>query len=226
MRSTSKFLALALATALQPAVAAVTPISLDFEDITGSTYPDGVLELLNHYSGVEFKGASWGVANLGCDGIADFVERNGKCSGFLLAGDPSKPTPVPTPAQTATIDIASGFISGSSLYYSALVNSGVTITAFEGLDGTGRSFSSGRLQSGGCQQSNGFCDWFRLDFALGDVVAHSLVITGRDSSVMLDDLSFLPTDVTQPGALPEPAGLALSLAALGALGWARKRTVR
>lgn len=229
MRATSKLLALALAAALQPAMAAVAPISLNFEDIVDSTNADGVLNLLiPRYAGVEFKESSWGVSNIGCDGIVDFLAgAKGGCNAFLLAGDMTKPLPSPVTGKTATINLSGGFITGSSLYYSALRDSGVTITAYAGLDGSGRSFDFDLNSLGGCGGSPGFCSWTKLDLDLGSFTAHSLIVTGIDNSVMLDDLFFVAPDDTQPpGRLPEPGSIALTLGALGALGWKRKRKAR
>lgn len=229
MRAKSKLLALALTAALQPAIAAVAPISLNFEEITWPADADGVLSLHGPiYTGVEFKDASWAVSSTACDGIVNFVARNtGECNAFLLASNMLKPLPSPVTDQTAKINVTGGFITGSYLYYSALRDSGVTITAYTGLDGTGTPLDFDLNILGGCAGSPGFCNWTKLDLDLGSFTARSLVITGIDNSVMLDDLFFVAPDATQPpGLLPEPGSIALTLGALGALGWNRKRKTR
>lgn len=224
MRATSKLLALALAAVLQPAIAAPAPIVLDFEDITTKVDPDGVVDLKTpRYAGVEFKGAAWGLTTSACDidATANFITRDGGCGAFLLASARSGSA---TGTQFATINLADGFIAGSSLWYSAMTASAITVTLFEGLDATGRSTTYDQgLTKGNCSRAT-FCDWSELKFSF-DGVAKSIVISGADRSVMLDDLSFQPFS-TQPAPLPEPGSIALALAALGALGWARKRAAR
>lgn len=222
MRAMSKFLALALAAVLQPAIAAPAPIVLNFEDITTKVDPDGIVDLKTpRYTGVEFKGAAWGITNIECDGVANFITRDGGCSGMLLA---SARAGSAAGTQSATINLVDGFVAGSSLWYSAMLDSAITITLYAGLDATGRitSYDQGLTKSD-CSRAT-FCDWSQLAFNF-DGVAKSIVISGADRSVMLDDLSFLPFS-TQPAPLPEPGGVALALAALGALGWTRRRAAR
>lgn len=222
MRATSKFLALALAAVLQPAVAAPAPIVLDFEDITTKVDPDGIVDLkIPRYAGVEFKGSAWGITNIECDGVANFITRDGGCSGMLLASARSGSA---AGTQLATINLVDGFVSGSSLWYSAALNSAITVTLYAGLDANDRIASYEQsLAKSNCSRA-AFCDWNELAFNFNGV-AKSIVISGADRSVMLDDLSFLPF-ATQPAPLPEPGGVALALAALGALGWTRRRAAR
>lgn len=221
MRATSKLLALALAAVLQPAIAAPAPIELNFEDIISKVDDDGLLDLTKvDYAGVEFKGASWGVTRRGapCNGETSFSAERG-CGAFLLGA---------LGGSSATIYLADGFTSGSSLYYSALAGSGIKLSLYKSLDITDDNLIATlptTLDSGNCGTTVIFCAWeqLRLDF---NGVAKSLVISGKEGAVMLDNLSFAPFAVTDPTRLPEPGALALALSALGALGWARKRAAR
>lgn len=224
MRATSKFLALALAAMLQPAIAAPKPIELNFEDITSKVDLDGLVDLQTvQYAGVAFKGAAWGVTPAGvCGGEADIVMRDGGCGAFWLSADPHFSSPGGT--QAARIVLDGGFINGSSLYYSAARGSVITVSLYAGEDSTTDPIRTYGL-TGGCQTGANFCTWNQLTLDFNGV-AKSLVISGADNSVLLDDLSFLPSDVTQPAPLPEPGSIGLALAALGALGWARKRAAR
>jgi len=238
MRAKSKLLALALTAALQPAFATVVPISVNFEDISSSVDSDGVLSLLDPgyagVPGVKFKGSAWGIGSQSCNALYAFSFTPGAaggCNAFLLAG-PDLGAPGGT--QTATINLVDGFVTGdtssasskdrSYLYYSALLSSSLSITAYEGLDGTGKDFKFAVSDIGGCGASAAFCTWTRLNLDVGSFTAHSLVISGIDQKVLLDDLQFIAPSSTQPpSALPEPGGIALALGALGALAWSRKR---
>lgn len=238
MRTKSKLLALALAAALQPAFAGVAPISVNFENISSSLDADGVLSLLDPsypgVPGVQFKGSAWGIGSQTCN--ADFAfsftpRAAGGCNAFLLAG---ANLGAPSGTQTATINLVGGFVTGdagsansndrSYLYYSALLSSSLSITAYEGLDGTGKDFKLTVSGVGGCGASAPFCAWNRLNLDVGSFTAHSLVISGLDQRVLLDDLQFIAPSSTQPPALPEPGSIALALGALGALAWSRKRS--
>ncbi|MFG6433829.1 hypothetical protein [Roseateles sp. LYH14W] len=232
MRATSKLLALALAAVLQPAIAAPAPIVLDFEDITTKVDADGVVDLkIPRYAGVEFKDAAWGLTSSTCDSeaVSNFFTRpanpatgdaGGGCSGLLLASARSGSS---IERQFATINLTDGFVTGSSLWYSATTDSTINVTVYEGLDGSGRRMVYEDLEKSNCNGAT-FCDWSELKLSF-DFTAKSIVISGADRSVMLDDISFQPFS-TQPAPLPEPGGIALALAALGALGWARKRAAR
>lgn len=237
MRTKSKLLALALTAALQPAFASLAPISVNFEDISSSLDADGVLSLLDPsyqgVAGVKFKGSSWGIGSQSCNPLYAFsfvAGPAGGCNAFLLAGTDLG---APGGTQTATINLVGGFVTGDSssssskdrsyLYYSALRSSGLSITAYEGLDGTGKDFKLTVSDIGGCGTSAAFCTWTRLNLDVGSFTAHSLVISGIDQRVLLDDLQFIAPSSTQPPALPEPGSIALALGALGALAWSRKR---
>lgn len=245
MRATSRILALALTAALQPAIAAVAPISLNFEDISSAFNEDGVVNLLNPpytggNAGVQFAGDSWAAASTACNGdnIVTFVTHAGGCNAFMLAGDLTTTLPAQPGTKKAFINLAAGFVTGSHLYYSALTSSSLSIKAYTGLNGGGdlvqflddpKDGNDGNPTAiGGCGNGATFCNWSLLNLNLGSATAKSLVISGIDSAVMLDDLYFVaPADVTQPPTgLPEPGSIALAMTALGALGWSRKRKAR
>ncbi|MBW8848148.1 MAG: PEP-CTERM sorting domain-containing protein [Burkholderiales bacterium] len=223
MRAKSKLLALALTAATQ--LAAAAPVALNFEDITASSGdPQGIgmIQLLDRYKtdGVQFTGAAWGVTSLLCGAFSLFIPHDGGCSALLLAGDPRDGSL--EGSKSFTLNFADGFITGSSLYYSALSGSGVSITLFDDLDGKGKSTRLAGLAPTDCDVSGArFCNWglLNLDFS---GVARSMVISGVDESLMLDDLKLVKAS-TGPAPLPEPASVALVLGALGAAGWSRKR---
>lgn len=228
MRASSKFLALALTAALQPAIAGVVPLT--FEDITLADTSDGYVELKNRYikDGVVFSGAAWGVVaatftdtNTGqeskCGGEAQFAPLGGGCNALSLTG-----------GSRFMLNFAQGFTSGSSLYYSALPQANdVTITVYTGENETGDKTVFAGLTQASCSTIPGvrFCNWDLLNLTF-DGTARSLVVSGTDQSLLLDNFSLIQAVPTGPGRLPEPGSIALAFSALGALGWARKRAAR
>jgi len=227
MRATSKLLALALTAALQPAFAGV--VSLNFEDVTVASDPDGfgMIQLGDRYKneGVRFTGAAWGVTSVVCGGFSLFETHDNGCSALMLVGDP-RDGKIET-GKSFTLNFADGFVSGSSFFYSALPLAGVSITVFDELDGKGKGTTIAGVSEKECTDGSGarFCNWtaLTLDFA---GVAKSMVISqgdrALDETFMLDDLKLVQA-ASSPTGLPEPASLVLAVSALGALGWARKR---
>lgn len=219
MRATSKLLALALAGALQPAVAGVVPV--DFEDLTS------IVQLGDRYAskGISFSGDAWGMVSRfsPCTGAALFL-RTGSCGGLLLA---QQPTEEPGTGKSGfTLNFAGGFVTEFSFVYSALADSDVIVELYDGRDGQGALLgSANNLNAGNCATDGvQFCDWNTGSLKFSGK-AQSLRITGFDQTLMLDDLSFI-TPTAGGGELPEPGGVALALSALGALGWARRRAAR
>ncbi|WP_457419336.1 hypothetical protein [Roseateles sp. P5_E7] len=228
MRATSKLLALALTAALQPAVAGVVPLT--FEDFKATEDNDGLLKLTDQYikDGIVFSGAAWAQVHspypgsdpvCGSDGVAKFVPHDGGCVALALNGGGS-----------FRLNFAPGFISGTSMFYSALEGAGVKIRLYEGENGTGNStlLQGLGLTEANCTTVRGarFCNWDLLTLTF-DGIARSMDVSATDQSLMLDDFSFVQSGTTTPpGRLPEPASLVLAFSALGALGWARKRAAR
>lgn len=225
MRAKSKLLALALTAALQPAMAGV--VSLSFEDIDANVSPDGtgMVQLGDRYksSGVQFLGAAWGVTSLRCDSLSLFVPHDNGCSALLLAGDPRDNTI--EAGKTFTLNFADGFVAGSSFFFSALGGSNVSVTLYDEIDGKGRPIPLGGLPTADCTVPGArFCVWNQLNIDFGGV-ARSMVVTGNDETLMLDDIKLVQA-AANPGNLPEPGSIALAVAAFGALGWARRRAAR
>jgi hypothetical protein len=220
MRAKSTLLALGLAAALQPALAGV--VTLGFEQ------PSDWGKLTNQYAGqgVSFSGDAWAVGSaLGnCNGDWLFA-RTGSCGGLLLGADPfDQPT---GDVKTFTINVSGGFLDKFGFVFGQRSGANVAISVYDGLDGKGTELgTAGALNGGLCDEpSLRFCgDWpaGSVDFS---GTARSVVISGFDQFLMLDDLRFTMAD-QPPGRLPEPASLALALSAVGALGWVRRRSAR
>ena len=103
MRAKSKLLALGLAAALQPAVAAV--VTVDFED------PSNWGELLrNQITGLSFGGDAWALGSERCGGDFSFTQP-GSCGALALAVNPWDPSSIDlTVPKSLTINFAGGFV--------------------------------------------------------------------------------------------------------------------
>lgn len=227
MRATSKLLALALAAALQPAVAGV--VKLDFEDFTG------IVSIGARYSalGLTFTQNAWGVTANDrditdiCLGSYEFEPRKNGASncGALVLGenaaggfDESK---------NFSFKITSNFGFEKGISFAFAVASGERGAKVDVLDAAGNSLvgANGDLSGKACE-TGPFCNWSETGDIFFSGLATTIVFTGADQRLMLDDLVLNTAAGPNPPPLPEPASVALALTALGALGWTRKRAAR
>lgn len=212
MRTTSKLLAVALTATLQSAMAGT--IMLDFEDVK-TTAP-----LAGNYNGVTVGGDAWSARSEAstCGGNVSFV-RTGSCSALWLAMDPRDTAEDAT--KSLTLSIADGFIGSLSFVYSGSVS--LPELAVHVFDAAGKELGSGLdgLTAAGCANFL-FCSWSQTMTLNFTGVARSVTFSALDQTILLDDIKFT-TPAATGGQLPEPTSIALTLAALGGLGWARKR---
>lgn len=208
MRTTSKFLAVALTATLQSAMAGTIPLT--FEDLTTTSALNG------NYNGVNISGASWGAVSEFCGGDVSF-SRPGSCGALWLAVDPTKAAT--SGAKTLTLSIADGFDGLSFLYSAGISTPNLEVHVYDAKgDELGTGLSG--LQGGACTNVL-FCNWSQTLTLKFTGVARSVTFTAVDQSVLLDDVIFKTPVAT--GRLPEPTSVALALGALGALAWSRKR---
>jgi hypothetical protein len=225
MRATSKLLALALAAALQPAMADVV---LDFET-TGD-----LVQVGSQYAskGLTFTSDAWSVR------ARDLDPRVPVCQGAYLFEPLAKPAETNCGALVLaenvsgsigddivkfTITSTTGFVNSISFAFALGIDAGASVDV---LDAAGNSLliGSGALSGAPCDTGFFFCNWTagqKVEFA---DVAYSIVFTAKDQTLMLDDLVLVAD--TPPGRLPEPGSMALAVGALGAVGWIRRRAAR
>lgn len=223
MRATSKLLALALAAALQPAVAA--PVTLTFEGLT-SPAAQSWAPVASQYvdQGVTFSGTG-GFADSGSGGCTGawslILPRSSTSCGYLLLG--SKPSLADNDPKTLTINVDGGFDGLLSFYFAVQGTAGLSVVAY---DDTGNSVGTAAVANAQtCSLGYAFCNWQKAEINLQGT-ATSIVIKGQDNFIALDDLFFNRTSASGNNPLPEPGSIALALGALAGAGIARRRRAR
>lgn len=204
-----------------------SPTTLDFE-----TAPLVATKVLDTYLalGINFSASAWAAASKGIDPDAygnfynapnDFTGDRGAVT--LTSEAYPLPGQIPTGPNSFTISIKDGFDDFFRLRYTG--EAGTTISAYD-INGTLlTSISGAALSAAGCEP--GFsCNWTSLQLDLTGTAAYSVTVAGTNGKQWFDDITFgnlLPA-AGGPVEVPEPGGVALSLAALGALAWSRKRS--
>lgn len=214
MRTTSKFLALALMATMQSAMAGA--VFLNFEDLASTA------QLPASYNGVNVGGAAWGARSEAgvCNGDFSFIRTN-SCGALWLAKQPDVANT--NKGESLTLSLADGFIDALSFVFSA--SDRTSTLAVHVYDAAGVELGKGLdglTGTGGGSYT--FSNWSNTISLTFTGVARSVTFSALDQAFLLDDLRF--TTPAANGRLPEPTSIALVLGALGALGWARKRAAR
>lgn len=218
MRMLSKIVAIALAASLQSAMA--DTLVLDFEDLTTTSLLNGT------YKGVDISGSAWSARSTQCQGSISFNRGPGNCSALLIANNPTQGDS--TDPQSLTIALSGGFVNAVSFAYAGKVEDiGLSVTVF---DAAGKSLATLSPLSGDPCTNFAYCNWSdaggsATTLTFSETASYITFTALTDNAVLLDDLRFTrATPATNP--LPEPGGVALAFAALGALGWTRRRSAR
>ncbi len=215
-----------LAASAVPALA--ERVLLNFEDV-----PNSFARVSDSYksNGIYFSSNAWSLKSQAglCGGTGLFFGGNTNdvgCGAVELSTSSGSGTGFST---SMTINVTDGFNGLLSLLYTAK-NAG-SLQAFDGLDGQGTKLAQAGLNTQpDCADPDAdfACNWDTAFFDLKTSTAKSLVISGIDQRLLIDNLLFGNINASTPPAtnVPEPGGVALSLAALGALAWTRKRIQR
>jgi len=210
--------ALALVALLLVPVPAQAIIVLDFEGIGDQA------QVLNFYNGgtdsagnsgtnfgIAFGSASLGIIDADAGGTGNFAnEPSPSTILFFLTG-------------TAILNLAAGFDTGFSFFYTA-VNSPGSVNVYDGLDGTGNLLASLALvpNGSGCggDPSGSFNCWTPVGVAFAGI-AKSIDFGGTANQIGFDNVTF-GSDI--PSQVPFPATLILLGAGLSlyALRYRRK----
>ena len=219
-------------------------IGLGFEDVTNSA----AVVVGNFYNGgfggslgVSFSADATAVRAFTAGGTANFGNR--------YTGDPRTPlgagnNALAFPGTASTgfdVTVTGGFTTALSFLYSNTVAFMVDVL---GVGGTsvlaGATPAISALTNSQCTVFNlgdlgyedgGYCGWSTFSLNLGNEPGFKVVFSGMGNTVLLDNLTFgsaTPQGTTSPGGpgnqVPEPASLALVIAALGgAIAVSRRR---
>lgn len=204
-------------------VAGATSVTMTFDElqmngIAGGQYVD---QYYNGGCGTAFNGGT-----VTCDGPNWGVVWSGAAvakGGPTLTNMPSSPNaiipsvPLGTSGQDPRMimNVANGFTSGFSFYYSSR-NANAFVTLYSGSDGTGNVLATTNLAKSPqtCNGTAGFFNcWSFVDTLTFSGVAHSVVFGGTFNNVAYDSISFDLNPAST--SVPEPA--ALGMFGLGAL---------
>jgi hypothetical protein len=222
MKFANVFAGLAAATALSAVHAAsAATIVLNFDGLNGSVNEGP----LNYYNG------GFGSAGTGPGPNYGVVFSSNSITG-IEAGQPGANTNTAEAPSAPnilffltggadTIDVAAGFTTGFSFYYSAVNQPGV-INVYSGLDETGTLLASlnlpTTLNNGGgdpnCLGTN-FCPFVPIGVTFAGT-AMSVDFGGTANQIAFDNITF--GSATAGGGVPEPASWALMLLGVGGLG--------
>ncbi len=200
--------------------ASAVPITLTFESVGNTAsindfYNGGTDSAGNSGTnyGINFTSASLGLVDSDAGGTGNFAnEPSASTIAFFLSGT------------AATMNVAAGFDTGFSFFYSAFADAFVTV--YSGLNGTGTILATLPLltnfNAGGCMgdPTGDACHWDPVGVSfLG--TAHSVDFGGVANQAGFDNIT-LGSAIPGSGT-PEPAAWALMIAGFGLVGTALRR---
>ncbi len=176
-------------------------IVLDFEGLGDN---DNILEFYNGGTSQQgYSGTNYGIAFGSGSAIID--SDDGGSGNF--ANEPSPSTIMYFPdAQNAIMNVAAGFTTGFSFYYST--SAAATVSVYDGLNGTGNLLGNESLPINASGNSctgdptGSYCNWDDVGVSFSGT-AKSVVFSGAANSVGFDDITFGSiTPGGSPGQVP------------------------
>jgi hypothetical protein len=112
------------------------------------------------------------------------------------------------------MNVAAGFDTGFSFYYSA--NYAGSVSVYDGLDGTGTLLAMLSLPT----TPNPYTVWVPLGVTFSGT-AQSVIFSGSADYIGFDNIT-LGSDTPGSGAVPEPATWIMMILGFGAIGWSMR----
>jgi len=162
--------------------------------------------------GINFSSTSLGLIDSDAGGTGNFAnEPSPSTVLFFLSGG------------AATMNIAAGFDTGFSFFYSA--NGAGFVTVYDGLNATGNVLATLNLVSQFSDNCSGdpsgdYCNWTPVGVTFSGI-AHSVDFGGTVNRIAFDNVTF--GSETPGGVVPEPATWAMLIAGFGMVGVAMRR---
>ena len=203
-------------------------VVLTFDELNGGANE----EPLNYYAGGFGSDGTGPGPNYGITFSSNAItgcQASAPCGNTNSNGEPSSPnTLFFLTGSAATMDVAGGFTTGFSFYYSAINQPGL-INVYSGLDDTGTLLASLTIPT---TPSNGdpscgdagFCPFVPLGVSFTGI-AHSVDFGGTENQIGFDNIT-LGSAVPVTSAAPEPSMWALLMAGVGGLGLVLRRARR
>lgn len=203
------------ATVAVPASAAV--VTLTFEGVGNQTAvndfynggTDGSGNSGTNY-GINFSTTSLGIVDSDQGGTGNIAnEPSGKTVLFFLSGG------------AATMNVAAGFDTGFSFFYSSNSANGF-VNVYSGLNATGTLLATINLAqqfSTNCvgDPNGAYCNWTNIGVAFAGT-AKSVDFGGTANFIAFDNVTLGSATATPGGAVPEPATWAMMIGGFGAVG--------
>ncbi|MEG3125545.1 PEPxxWA-CTERM sorting domain-containing protein [Sphingomonas sp. GB1N7] len=220
--------AAAFMSAAAPQLAHAATIVLTFEGLNSSVNESP----LNYYNGGAGSAGTTGGPNYGITFSSNTITgctQPNACANTNAALNPSGTNIIFfLGGGASTMNVAAGFTTGFSFFYSAANNPGV-VNVYSGLNSTGTLLASLTLPVTGngaalpgCQSTN-FCPFTSIGVTFTGT-AQSVDFGGTNNQIAFDNITL--GSATAGGAVPEPATWAMMLMGFGMVGYALRRRAK
>jgi hypothetical protein len=203
---------------------------LNFAGLDGN----GQEQVLEYYNGGagglgSTGGTNYGIS-FGSDALSCSGQPGGSCNTAMIPGGPGANAVFFLTGPGDIMNVAGGFDTGFSFFYSAASDPGV-VTVWSGLDGTGTLLATFNLAATGdgsgvpgCEGTN-FCPYIAAGVTFAGT-AESVNFSGTANQIGFADITLGSADAGGTPPVPEPSGLALMLAGAGAVVASLRRRAR
>ncbi len=205
---------------------AAAPIVLTFEGLTNA---EGVAEFYNGGTGSLGSGGGFNHGIRFTNAIAFIDSDAGGTGNFGEEPSPSTAITFLDPqAASAVLNVAAGFDTGFSFFYTAVGSPG-SITVWDGLDGTGNILATLILlltPYNGAPDPTGVVSPFVAVGVAFDGSARSVDFSGTANQIGFDDITIGSVTPGADRAVPVPSSLVLLAAGIAGLGVLRGQHAR